>query len=85
MTTATERTHALINAGNMLEEIAVCRENIDVDEIRRRAQYILRHFPSNMEIALIAEALTQGTHGKIESLLDSAAVPHTIQSGYRRW
>lgn len=84
MTTAAERTRALVQAGDFLEALAAAQSPADIAEIRDRAQYILRHYPSNTEIALAARAASIGV-GAISPLLDPTAVPDVIQNGYRRW
>ena len=84
MTTAAERTRALVQAGDFLEALAAAQSPADIAEIRDRAQYILRHYPSNTEIALAARAASTGV-GAIGPLLDPTAVPDALQKGYRRW
>ena len=84
MTTAAERTRALVQAGDFLEALAAAHNLSGIAEIRERAQHILRHYPSNTEIALAARAACTGV-GAIRPMLDPSAVPDEIQKGYRRW
>lgn len=85
MTTPTERTQALINAGNLLEELAVGESQLDIVGARERARNLLRHFPSNMEIAWLAEVAARSPFAIAGSPLDPAAVPQGIRKGYRQW
>lgn len=85
MTTGTERVRALIYAGDLLEELAAATSAPDFQMIKERARHLLRHYPSNMEIAWVAEVAAQGPYGILASPLDPTAVPIEIQKGYRRW
>jgi len=82
MTTAYERTRALIFAGELLE--AIRRDNAGTvpDSIREEAEHILRHYPSNMEIGWLSDAIQQSNTSM--PLLDPNAVPKEIRKGYRR-
>jgi hypothetical protein len=85
MTTGTERVLALIYTGEFLEELAAAEGAPEFQNIKDRAQQLLRHYPSNMEIAWVAKAVAQGPYAIMGSPLDPAAVPEKIQKGYRRW
>jgi hypothetical protein len=85
MTTGTERTQALIYAGDFLEELAASKDGLDVARLKERARHLLRHYPSNMEIGWIANAAAQSTSAVMGPVLDPSAVPEEIQKGYRRW
>lgn len=85
MTTAAERTQALIYAGDFLEELAAAGSSLNIENLKERAQHLLRHYPSNMEIGWIANAVSQGPLAVMGPVLDPSAVPKKIQSGYRRW
>jgi hypothetical protein len=62
MTTAKERTQALIWAGEFLHEL---HSFIGVPEISQRvkdeARHILRHYPSKYEVQRIAEQTEEGS------------------------
>jgi hypothetical protein len=85
MTTGTERTQALIYAGNFLEELAASKDGLDFAMLEERARHLLRHYPSNMEIGWIANAAVQSSSAIMGPVLDPFAVPEEIQKGYRRW
>lgn len=85
MTTGTERVLAMIRAGEFLEELAAAETAPEFQNIRDRAQQLLRHYPSNMEIAWIAETAARSPYATMGSPLDPTAVPREIQNGYRRW
>lgn len=82
MTTGYERTRALMDAGDLLELIRVSTGNEVSDALRQEARRILRHYPSNMEIAWVAEANVSGNMDM--PLLDPGAVPRELRTGYRR-
>lgn len=84
MTTETQRTQALMYAGDLLEEIAAAGE-MDLSTLKQRAQHLLRHYPSNMEIGWIAQAASQNNDSLQGPVLDPAAIPVELQKGYRRW
>jgi hypothetical protein len=75
----------LIYAGEFLEELAVVEGGPEFQNIKDRAQQLLRHYPSNMEIAWVAKAAAASPYAIMGSPLDPAAVPEKIQRGYRRW
>lgn len=85
MTTGTERALAMIYVGEFLEELAAAESVPEFQEIKDRAQQLLRHYPSNMEIAWIAKATAHSPYAIMGSPLDPAAVPEKIQKGYRLW
>lgn len=85
MTTGTERVLSLIYAGDFLEELAAAKDVSDFHRISERAEHILRHYPSNMEIEWIAKATARSPYSIMGSPLDPAAVPRDIPKGYRRW
>lgn len=62
MTTAKERTQALIWAGELLRELD---SQIGVSEVSQRvkdeARQILRHYPSKYEVQRIAEQTEEGS------------------------
>lgn len=78
MTTITERTQALIYAGDFLEELAASTM------LKERARHLLRHYPSNIKIGWIATAAAQSPSAIMGAVLDPSAVPEEIQKGYRR-
>ncbi len=53
MTMADERYRAITQARELLTEIAQQRI-IDLEEIRRQAQFVLRHYPDKTALDLIA-------------------------------
>lgn len=55
MTMPDERTRALINARNLLLDIAVTTSSEDFNAMRQRAITVLRHYPDDGLISLIAE------------------------------
>lgn len=81
MTTPFERTRALVQAGDFLEELRRAPAGAVSDELRRQVEVILRHYPSNMEIGWMAEARLVSD---LEQHLDPAGVPREIRGGYRR-
>lgn len=85
MTTGAQRILALIYTGGFLEELAAAKSVPDFQNIKDRAQQLLRHYPSSMEIAWVAEATAQSPYAVMGSPLDPTAVPREIQKGYRRW
>lgn len=85
MTTGAERVRALIYAGDFLEKLAAAEGAPDFQKVKEHAQHLLRHYPSNMEIAWIAEGMARSPYSIMGSPLDPAAVPREIQKGYRRW
>jgi len=85
MTTGAERVLAMIHTGEFLEELAAAQSALEFQKVKARAQQLLRHYPSNMEIAWIAKATARGPYAIMGSPLDPTAVPENIQNGYRRW
>lgn len=82
MTTAYERTRALVFAGELLESLSAAGSAEVSVGLRDQATQILRHYPSNMEIGWIADA---SQHWEtMMPLLDPTAVPTEIRKGYRR-
>jgi len=75
----------MIYVGEFLEELAVAKSPHEFQKIQDRAQQLLRHYPSNMEIAWIAKAAARDPYAVMGSGLDPTAVPENIQQGYRRW
>ena len=66
MTMPHERTYALLYAGEMLADLLDTSKTPGVpEEIRERALWVLRHYPSPMEIIAIAE------HDALPSLLSN--------------
>jgi len=84
MTTETQRTQALIYAGDFLEELAAAETGANLQVLRERAKHLLRHYPSNTEIAWIAKAAASSAVN-LPPVLDPAAVPDEIRTGYRIW
>lgn len=82
MTTAHERTRALIFAGELLEALRTADSSAVSATLREQACHILRHYPSNMEIGWLADASTRWD--TTMPLLDPEAVPKEIRKGYRR-
>jgi hypothetical protein len=81
MTTAYERTRALVFAGELLESLRTADSAEVSASFRDQANQILRHYPSNMEIGWIADASQRWE--TMMPLLDSKAVPLEIRKGYR--
>lgn len=82
MTTPFERTRALVYAGEFLEELRAAGTDKMPAELRERADHLLRHYPSTMEIDWMSHAIQNS--GSCMPLLDPAAVPPELRKGYRR-
>lgn len=54
MTMPDERALALIRARELLVELSQSRTSVDTDVLRERAKHVLRHYPDNGMVALIA-------------------------------
>lgn len=81
MTTPHERTRALVAAGEFLETLLAAGPGEVPAILREEARHILRHYPSNREIAWMAESCQ---HFDPMQLLDSTAVPTELRKGFRR-
>jgi hypothetical protein len=57
VTTPHERTRALLQARDLLEELAYGRRPVTRQDLRERAITLLRHFPDPGHVALSALAL----------------------------
>lgn len=82
MTTAYERTRALVFAGELLENLRSDNSGTISSTLREQANNILRHYPSNTEIGWLADASRHWD--TTMPLLDPKAVPPEIRKGYRR-
>lgn len=82
MTTPFERTRALIYAGEFLEVLRAAGLDKVPAEVRERADHILRHYPSNMEIGWMAHACQNAA--SCMPVLDPSAVSPELRKGYRR-
>lgn len=82
MTTAYERTRALIFAGELLKSLRTADSTEVSVTLREQANHILRHYPSVMEIGWLSDASRHWD--TTMPLLDPAAAPKEIRKGYRR-
>lgn len=82
MTTAFERTRALLLAGELLERLRASDPGVIPAAICNEVNGLLRHYPSAMEIGWLADASLRW--GTTMLLLDPEAVPKEIRKGYRR-
>lgn len=57
MTTANERTDAVIAARAFLEKLAASDSDVDCDKVHATAAQLLRNYPLNVDIATSAAAL----------------------------
>jgi hypothetical protein len=73
MTMPNERTRALLFAYELLKDLQYPAKTPDVpDDVRDRARHVLRHYPDQSVIELIAH---QETHGVlIQPMLDEETV-----------
>ena len=67
MTMPSERTHALLMAGELLREIQTLPTL--PDELRQQATVVLRHYPSALDIGRLAKQCEQS--GAMMPLLES--------------
>ena len=82
MTTAYERTRALVFAGELLESLRTADLSEVSASLRDQANQILQHYPSAMEIGWIADASKRWE--TVLPLLAPNAVPAETRKGYRR-
>lgn len=82
MTTPTERTRALVWAGDFLEELRNAEPGTVPDALREQANRILRHYPATMEIEQMARS--ESTGRSFGPMLDVAGIPENSPKGYRR-
>jgi hypothetical protein len=73
MTTGTQRTNALIQAGDFLEELRASEDPSIPEALRRQARVILRNYPSTYEICRISEIYSRQRH--LGPDLDASEVP----------
>lgn len=82
MTTSMERTRALVQAGDFLEELRRMEPGTIPDSVREQAHRILRHYPSTMEIADIVHS--DSKTNAFSQCLDPAGIPADYPKTYRR-
>lgn len=82
MTTPMERTRALVQAGDFLEELRNMEPGTIPDTVREQANRILRHYPSTMEIADVVRS--EASKDVFGPKLDMTGIPENYKRGYRR-
>lgn len=82
MTTPTERTRALVWAGDFLEELRNAEPGTVPDALREQANRILRHYPATMEIEQMARM--ERPDFSFGQMLSVEGIPENAPKGYRR-
>lgn len=83
MTTPFERTRALVQAGDLLEELRKMPEGTIPESLRQYADGVLRHYPSSMEIRDMSRQ-SMNPSPFDAAMLDPEGVPEDAPNGYRR-
>lgn len=73
MTTGTQRTNAMVAAGEFLEELRSAEKGSIHEDLRRQAENLLRNYPSTSEICTISEIYS--IHNAFGPDLDASEVP----------